>query len=55
MAMTFEQWKKQVENIVYTEIQCYLDDLPDENYKLNYNYNVSPEVMAQIVINNNVN
>jgi hypothetical protein len=53
MAMSFEQWKSQVDSMVYDYLECHLDDLEDENYRVNYEAGITVDLMARIVINNN--
>ena len=53
MAMSFDQWIIIVGNIVYEETGMDIDDLPDENYRINYDSGVSAVTMSQIVISNN--
>ena len=53
--LTFEKWKESVAIIVYAKFRCNLDDLPNENYSINYNNNMTSVIMANIVIENNLN
>ena len=52
MAMSFDQWMDQVEIIVYNEIEFYLSDLPDENFRMNYGIGLTCKQMADIVLGN---
>lgn len=52
MAMSFEQWMNQVEIIVYNEIEFYLSDLPDENFRMSYSSGLTCKQMANIVLGN---
>ena len=53
--LTFKEWKDAVDVIVYKKIKYNLDDLPDENYHVNYDNNITTIIMANIVIENNLN
>jgi hypothetical protein len=48
--MLYNDWVNKVERIVYASLQMYLDDLPDENYRVNFDDGMSPEDMAKIII-----
>jgi hypothetical protein len=50
----YTEWMSQVEYIVYESLEMYLDDLPDENYRINFDEGMCPEEMAQIVINSSL-
>jgi len=50
---TFEKWKFMVGGIVYLILGFKLDDLPDENYHINYENDMHVCDMAKIVILNN--
>jgi len=47
---SYTEWIIKVEKIVYASIQMYLDDLPDENYRINFDDGMIPEEMAKIII-----
>jgi len=49
---TFEMWKKMVDDIVFVSIGYHLDDLPDEDFYVNYEENLDIYDMAKIVIDN---
>ena len=51
--MSFEKWKFMVDGIVYLILGFRLDDLPDENYHINYENGIHVCDMAKIVITNN--
>ena len=51
--MTFEKWKFMVGDIVYLVSGFRLDDLPDENYHINYENDMNVCDMAKIYIINN--
>ena len=53
MSKTFKIWMKRVSKIIFGTLDISLDDLPDENYRINYDAGMSVELMAEIVINNN--
>ena len=48
----FEEWKRIVGDIVFVSIGYHLDDLPDEDYRINYDNNLHYCDMAKIVVNN---
>ena len=48
----YDDWINIVEYIVYSELNLALRDLPDENYRVNYDVGVYPDHMAKIVISN---
>jgi hypothetical protein len=52
MEFSFEKWMSLVESLVYNEIKINLNDLPDEDFRMNYNDGLSPNGMATIVLNN---
>ena len=52
MKRTFEDWKELVDQMVYVLIGYHLDDLPDENYRVNYEYKLKFCDMANIVVSN---
>jgi hypothetical protein len=49
----FFSWRSRVEKIVYDNLKVFLDDLPDENYRINFENGVSAQTMAEIVLSNN--
>jgi hypothetical protein len=49
----FFSWRSRVEKIVYDNLKVFLDDLPDENYRINFENGVSVQTMAEIVLSNN--
>ena len=53
MIDTFFSWRSKVEKIVYNNLKVFLDDLPDENYRINFENGVSAQTMAEIVLSNN--
>jgi len=53
MSFTFTEWMGKVDNIVYEVLEIYTYDLPDEEYRINYDNGMPPEIMANIVIKNN--
>ena len=52
--MNFIEWKQIVDSIVqfYSLLEC--DDLPDENYYFNFSSGIPAQVMADIVLSNNM-
>jgi hypothetical protein len=44
------EWMSTVSSIVFSQINIDLDDLPDENYRINFDEEMSPEDMASIVL-----
>ena len=53
MAMNFTQWYDVVGELVYDETGLDIDDLADEEYRINYDAGVTAVTMSQIVISNN--
>jgi hypothetical protein len=51
--LTYYQWYDAVGELVYDETGFDIDYLPDENYRLNYDYGVSVVTMSEIVMSNN--
>jgi hypothetical protein len=51
----YQDWINNVANIVYSELNAELADLPDENYRINYDAGLYAINMANIVINNYYN
>jgi hypothetical protein len=49
---TFEEWKKIINDIVFISIGYILDDLPDEDFRINYDNGIYYGDMAKIVIDN---
>jgi len=47
--MSFQNWKNIVDNIVYNKTKMHCNDLPDEDYWVNWDNNVSPKDMAQVI------
>ena len=47
--MSFQNWKNLVDRIVYKKTKMHCDDLPDEDYWMNWDKNVSPKDMAQVI------
>ena len=52
MKKTFDEWKKLVDQLVFVLIGYHLDDLPDENYRLNYDTGLKFCDMGKIVVSN---
>lgn len=50
--MTFDSWKDNVDQLVFTDLGLHCIDLPDEDYWLNWDKSVPPQKMADIVIKN---
>lgn len=48
----FYRWMDQVETKVFNKIQYYLMDLPDENYRINYENGMTTDEMSSIVLKN---
>ena len=48
---SFKYWKFSVESIVYLLTGFKLDDLPDENYHINYENGMHICDMAKIILN----
>ena len=52
MDTLFKNWLLDVEDIVYYNIEMKLIDLPDEDFRMNYDSDVSAQYMADIVLDN---
>ena len=52
MKKTFDEWKNLVDQLVFVLIGYHLDDLPDENYRLNYDTGLKFCDMGKIVVSN---
>ena len=50
MVTSFEKWKYKVEIIVHKETGLHLDELPDENYHINYENGMNFTEMANYII-----
>lgn len=48
--LTFEEWKKNVDKIVYENISKRCDDLPDEDYWVNWDSGTTSDMMAKSII-----
>ncbi len=48
--MTFEEWKRQVRDIVFDAITMDLDDLPDWDYRVAFDDGVTPVDAASFVL-----
>ena len=48
--ISFEQWKSEVDSIVYKNIKQHLEEIPDEEYRNYFDINITSEHMARIVI-----
>jgi hypothetical protein len=46
----YRKWMEKVEHIVYAYLQMSTDDLPDENYRMNFDDGMTPEEMAKIIV-----
>ena len=46
-------WKDLVDSIVFIATGYHLDDLPDEDFRINFDNGLNICDMARIVINNN--
>lgn len=51
--INFLIWMTNIEKIVYNKLNAALDEIPDEDYRLNYENKITYEEMAKIVIKNN--
>ena len=51
----YNEWMNSVAAIVYIKIKLDLQDLPDEDYRLNFDDGVSSTTMAKIIIENYIN
>ena len=49
---SFEEWMYKVEEIIYKKLEFKLDDLPDEQYRINYDEGITPQDMGKIIISN---
>ena len=48
--LTFEEWKTFVDKIVYENISKRCDDLPDEDYWVNWDSGTTSNMMAKSII-----
>tara|TARA_B100001287_G_scaffold71663_1_gene59200 strand:- start:104 stop:298 length:195 start_codon:yes stop_codon:yes gene_type:complete len=48
--LSFDNWMKKVNDIVYKKIKLNLSDLPDEDFWVVWNKDKSPQFMANIVL-----
>lgn len=48
----FEIWKDNVDNIVFDKLNLHCHDLPDEDYWMNWHNKMSPQQMANYIIQN---
>jgi hypothetical protein len=55
MNKSFEEWMYMVNQLVYNDTGFEVSDLPDEEYRINYDYGMCPKNMAKIVITNYYN
>jgi hypothetical protein len=46
----FEEWKQQVNNLVFAKIKINCYDLPDENYWFSWDDGMSSESMANLIL-----
>ena len=49
--INFEKWINNVEIIVYQKLKLNLLDIPDEDYMINFEENISYNQMAKYIIN----
>ena len=47
--ISYFEWINTVETIVFNHTGLYLDDLPDETYRINFDDGMSAQDMAKIV------
>lgn len=47
--ISYFEWLNTVETVVFNRIGLYLDDLPDETYRINFDDGMSVQEMAKIV------
>ena len=50
LTVLYREWMNTVSKIVYMKIHIHLDDLPDENYRINFDQDMTAEDMAKIVL-----
>jgi len=48
--MTFAYWMKLVDNLVWTQVGCSVRDLPDCNFRIWYDDELTPEEAAERAI-----
>ena len=51
----FAKWVKKVDKIVYTNIKLHLQDLPDEDFWINWNNGMNYKLMANNIIKDQKN
>ena len=49
---TFEVWKERVDKTVFSKLNLHCNDLPDEDYWMNWDNNIDSQQMANYVIQN---
>ena len=52
--LSFNQWKDIIEKTIFFNINLLLDDIPDENYHINYDNGMTTDEMVSIIIKNNL-
>ena len=53
--MEFETWLKKVDEFVYNKLDLHLKDLPDEEFLVHWDNQVTYEVMSNKIITNQYN
>ena len=48
--LSFDNWMKKVNKIVFNKINLNLNDLPDEDFWVIWDSNKSPQFMANVVL-----
>jgi hypothetical protein len=48
--MSFDKWKQLIENIIFAKLNMHCNDLPDEDYWVNWNNGITPHYMANIIL-----
>ena len=51
--ISFKEWKELVQDKIFIRYSVLLDDLPDENYHVNYEDGMIVKEMVEIVVKNN--
>ena len=52
--ISFTEWKQLVQDKIFIKYSVLLDDLPDENYHVNYEDGMCVNEMVEIVVKNNL-
>jgi hypothetical protein len=53
LKMEFNNWKQKVDKIIYAKLKIHCNDLPDEDYWVMWDQNITPKIMANFILKNN--